>query len=129
MVSLDFDKTGGLIPVIAQDVKTGEVLMLAYMNRAAWESTLFTGKATYFSRSRNELWVKGSTSGNLQIVKEIRIDCDNDAVLLMVDQVGGAACHTGYRSCFHRKVESDDHTITLIGKPVFNPEEVYKNEP
>jgi phosphoribosyl-AMP cyclohydrolase len=128
MVSLDFKKTGGLIPAIAQDAETGEVLMLAYMNQAAWESTLVTGKATYFSRSRNELWVKGSTSGNVQIVKEIRIDCDNDTVLLLVDQIGGAACHTGYRTCFHQKIEGDGNTITLIGEPVFDPNEVYKNE-
>ncbi|MDD2391002.1 MAG: phosphoribosyl-AMP cyclohydrolase [Desulfobacterales bacterium] len=125
MITLDFSKTNGLIPAIAQDYHTGEVLMLAYMNESAWNATLSTGLATYYSRSRQELWVKGKTSGNTQIVKEIRIDCDNDTVLLKVDQTGGAACHKGYKSCFFQKVESD-HTITITGSPVFNPEEVYK---
>ncbi len=125
MTLLDFDKMGNeLVPAIAQDDDTGEVLMLAYMNKAAWNQTLETGKATYYSRSRNTLWVKGLTSGHIQIVKEIRIDCDNDTVLLKVEQKGGAACHTGYASCFHKKVTGD--TITLIGKPVFDPKEVYK---
>ncbi|RPJ03935.1 MAG: phosphoribosyl-AMP cyclohydrolase [Deltaproteobacteria bacterium] len=126
MVTLDFDKSEGLIPAIVQDERTGEVLMLAYMNRDAWAMTLKTGKATYYSRSRRELWVKGGTSGHLQLVKEIRIDCDADAVLLKVEQVGGAACHTGYRSCFHQKVVDDAGTTEIIGTPVFDPEEVYK---
>ena len=124
MIELDFNKAGGLIPAIAQDFATGEVLMLAYMNRSAWEATLESGRATYFSRSRQSLWVKGETSGNLQTVREIRFDCDRDTVLLKVDQVGGAACHTGHRSCFYRKIENG--TESIIGKPVFNPEEVYK---
>ena len=124
MIELDFDKTGGLIPAIAQDFKTGEVLMLAYMNQESWEATLASGKATYYSRSRKSLWVKGETSGHVQWVKEIRIDCDNDTLLLKVDQVGGAACHTGYRSCFHNKVEN--HSIVLDGQKIFDPEEVYK---
>ena len=124
MIQLDFKKTGGLIPAIAQDFETGEVLMLAYMNQESWEATLATRKATYWSRSRQERWVKGLTSGNVQQVKEIRIDCDNDTVLLKVEQVGGAACHTGHRSCFFKKVENDD--ITIVGTPLFDPEEVYK---
>lgn len=124
MVKLDFGKSGGLIPAIAQDYKTGEVLMLAYMNQESWDMTLNTGKATYFSRSRQKLWVKGNTSGNRQIVKEIRTDCDGDTVLLKVEQIGGAACHTGYRSCFYKKVHGDG-TYDIIGKPVFDPEEVY----
>src|SRR5512135_1938640 len=99
MVEPDFKKSGGLVPAVVQDSDTKEVLMLAYMNELSWRKTLETGKATYWSRSRNELWVKGETSGNVQTVKEIRIDCDNDTILLMVDQVGKAACHTGYRSC------------------------------
>ena len=94
----------GLIPAIAQDYKTGEVLMLAYMNQEAFDLTLKTGKRTYFSRSRLSLWVKGETSGHFQYVKEIRYDCDCDTILLLIDQVG-AACHTGNRSCFYRKVE------------------------
>ena len=124
MIELDFKKMGGLIPAVVQDYKTGEVLMLAFMNQAAWEATLATGKATYYSRTRQELWIKGKTSGNMQIVKEIRIDCDDDTVVLKVDQVGGAACHTGHKSCFYKKVE--DGSIRIVGKPIFNPEEVYK---
>ena len=125
MVTLDFEKTGGLIPAIAQDAKTGDVLMQAYMNRDAWEKTLETGKATYFSRSRQKLWIKGATSGNIQLVKEIRIDCDNDAILLKVEQVGGAACHTGHRSCFHKKIVDQSGNAEIIGAPVFDPKEVY----
>ncbi|UCF93792.1 MAG: phosphoribosyl-AMP cyclohydrolase [Desulfobacterales bacterium] len=121
MLLLKFSKMNGLVPAIAQDASTGEVLMLAYMNQEAWEATLSTGKATYYSRSRQKLWVKGETSGNLQMVEEIRIDCDNDTVLLKVKQLGGGACHTGHRSCFFQKVENG--TVTVIGKPVFDPEE------
>ncbi len=125
MIKLDFEKTGGLIPAIVQNYENSEVLMLAYMNEEAWKKTCKTGKATFYSRSRNELWVKGLTSGNIQIVKEIRIDCDNDTVLLKVEQIGKAACHTGHISCFHKKVEGENVKIT--GKPVFDPKEVYKN--
>ena len=124
MNQLDFKKTGGLIPAIVQDADTGDVLMMAYMNQEAWEATQSTRKATFWSRSRQELWVKGLTSGNVQHVKEIYIDCDNDAVLLKVKQVGGAACHTGYKSCFFKRVEGE--SIQIIGKPVFDPKEVYK---
>ncbi len=95
MIALDFKKCGGLVPTIVQDFQTGEVLMLAFMNEEAWRETLTTGKATYWSRTRQELWVKGKTSGHVQRVKEIRIGCDNDTVLLKVEQVGQAACHTG----------------------------------
>jgi phosphoribosyl-AMP cyclohydrolase len=123
MITPNFDKMGGLVPAIAQDYKTGEVLMLAFMNQQAWEATLSTGKATYWSRTRQELWVKGQTSGNQQIVKEIRIDCDEDTVLLKIEQLGGATCHTGHRSCFHKIVE--DGSVKVIGKPVFDPKEVY----
>jgi len=98
--------------------------MLAYMNRDAWLKTLQTGKATYWSRSRNELWVKGETSGNVQHVKEILLDCDSDTVLLKVRQTGGAACHTGYRSCFYRRVV--DEKMEIMGKRIFKPEDVYK---
>ena len=123
MIKLDFNKTGGLVPAIAQDYQTGEILMLAYMNPDAFKATLSTGKATYYSRSRQTLWVKGETSGNMQLVKEIRIDCDDDTVLLKVEQLGGAACHTGHRSCFYKKVE--DRSIRIMGEPVFDPREVY----
>jgi len=123
MVNLNFNKINGLVPAIVQDYETGEVLMLAFMNKEAWDATLATGKATYFSRSRQTLWVKGETSGNLQIVKEILVDCDEDTVLLKVEQRGGAACHTGYRSCFYRKMENG--TLSNIGKLIFDPQEVY----
>ncbi|MFH2066397.1 MAG: phosphoribosyl-AMP cyclohydrolase [Pseudomonadota bacterium] len=123
-IKLDFSKCNGLLPAVVQDYETGEVLMLAFMNEEAWESTLATGKATYYSRSRKKLWLKGETSGHVQMVREIRIDCDNDTVLLKVKQVGGAACHTGYQSCFHKKVE--DGAIRISGQLVFNPEEVYQ---
>ncbi len=123
MIQLDFKKTGGLIPAIAQDYATGEILMLAYMNQEAFDATLSSGKATYYSRSRQTLWVKGETSGNIQRVKEIRIDCDADTVLLKVEQFGGAACHTGHRSCFYKKIENG--SIRVIGEPMFDPKEVY----
>ncbi len=123
-MKIDFEKNNGLVPVIVQDNETKDVLMLAYMNREAWLKTLETGKATYWSRSRNELWVKGETSGHIQIVKEILVDCDSDTILLKVHQIGGAACHTGYKSCFYRKVTNGKTEI--LGEPVFKPEDVYK---
>lgn len=101
---IDFEKGNGLIPVIAQDFKNKEVLMLAYMNKESFIKTLQGDTAWYYSRSRDELWNKGATSGHFQFVKEIKIDCDNDTVLLLVDQTG-AACHTGNRTCFYRSVE------------------------
>ena len=100
------NERGGLIPVIAQDNKSGKVLMLAWMNEEAFERTIRTGKATYWSRSRNELWEKGATSGNTQEVTEISIDCDGDSILLKVNQLG-PACHTGQNSCFHTSIELD----------------------
>jgi phosphoribosyl-AMP cyclohydrolase len=101
----DFAKRGGLLPAIAQDAATGQILMVAYMNRESWQATLATGHATYWSTSRNELWEKGATSGHIQHVREILLDCDADAVVLKVEQVGGVACHEGYQSCFFRRVE------------------------
>jgi phosphoribosyl-AMP cyclohydrolase len=124
VVDLDFDKLGGLVPVVVQDYSSGEVLMVAFMNRQAWEETLKTRRATYWSRSRNELWVKGETSGNVQEVKEVFVDCDEDTILLKVLQKGGAACHMGFRSCFYRRLEGDD--LKIVGERVFNPEEVYR---
>jgi phosphoribosyl-AMP cyclohydrolase len=123
-IKLDFNKLEGLVPAIAQDYETGEVLMLAFMNAEAWEVTLSTGKATYYSRTRKKLWIKGETSGHCQVVKEIRIDCDNDTVLLKVEQVGGAACHTGHKSCFFQCV--DGNSVRICGELIFNPKEVYK---
>ena len=125
MITLDFNKlNNGLIPAIIQDDQSGNVLMLGFMNREAWEKTLSSGKATFFSRTRQTLWVKGETSGHVQIVKEIRIDCDNDSVLLKVEQRGGAACHTGHESCFFKKIENGE--VKIIGKQVFDPKEVYQ---
>ena len=124
MPELDFDKTGGLIPAIAQDADTGEVLMLAYMNQEAFEETLACGNAVYYSPSRKKLWKKGETSGHVQKVREIRVDCDNDTVLLKVTQVGGAACHKGYKSCFYKVLEND--AFKIVEQRVFDPEEVYK---
>lgn len=123
MIEPDFDKCGGLVPAIAQEAQTGDVLMMAYMNREAWLATVATGKATYWSRSRGKLWVKGESSGNIQQVHEIWIDCDNDTILLKVTQIGGAACHTGHRSCFYRRLEGNDFTV--VGEPLFDPEKVY----
>ena len=105
MAEPDFGKRGGLVPAIAQDVESGQILMVAYMNAAAWRHTLETGQATYWSTSRNELWVKGATSGHVQHVREIYVDCDADCVLLKVEQVGGVACHTGAPHCFFRRVD------------------------
>lgn len=123
MISLDFEKSGGLIPAIAQDYRTGEVLMMAFINSESWELTLKTGVVHYWSRSRNKLWKKGEESGNVQEVKEIRVDCDNDCVLFKVNQIGDAACHTGYRSCFYRVVRSGE--LSIDGERVFDPDKVY----
>jgi phosphoribosyl-AMP cyclohydrolase len=104
---IDFEKSGGVVPVIAQDYVSGKVLMVAYMNREAFDETVRTGHACYFSRSRNRLWRKGEESGNFQVVREMRTDCDQDTILLRVEQHGdGAACHEGYESCFFRVFDS-----------------------
>jgi len=121
----NFKTNEHLLPVVAQDIATGKVLMLAYMNRAAWDETLASGKAVYYSRSRERLWRKGEESGNIQHVREIYVDCDADTILLKVEQVGGAACHEGYESCFFRQVEQDG-SFKVVGKRVFDPDEVYK---
>ena len=121
---IDFAKSGGLVPAIAQDAATGQVLMLAWMNEEAFEETVRTGRAVYFSRSRQRLWRKGEESGHVQEVREIFFDCDADTVLLKVHQIGGAACHEGYPSCFFRRLDKD--TITVVGERVFDPSKVYK---
>ena len=124
-IKLDFKKGDGILPAIAQDYQSGKVLMLAYMNNEAWQRTMQTGEVHYWSRSRQELWHKGATSGNIQVVKEILVDCDRDTILIRVEQKGGAACHLGYESCFHRKIaRSGEETIT--GERIFDPERVYK---
>jgi phosphoribosyl-AMP cyclohydrolase len=123
MVKLDFNKIGGLIPAIIQDHRTGEVLMLGFMNEESWNLTLSEGAVVFYSRSRKKLWKKGETSGHVQIVKEIRVDCDDDALLIRVEQVGGAACHTGHRTCFFRKRDGD--ALVEVGQLVFDPKDVY----
>jgi phosphoribosyl-AMP cyclohydrolase len=120
----DFAKGDGLLPAIAQDAETGEVLMMAYMNAESYAETLATGRAVYFSRSRNKLWRKGEESGHVQQVRAIFLDCDADTILLKVKQLGDAACHTGYRSCFYRQVTATG--LETVGERVFDPAEVYK---
>jgi len=124
MPTLQFDKANGLVPAIVQDYETREVLMLAYINELAWQKTLQTGKAHYWSRSRNKLWLKGETSGHQQLIKKILVDCDADTVIYQVEQLGGAACHTGHRSCFFRQVSGEE--LATFDEPVFDPAEVYK---
>ena len=124
-MKIDFEKGNGLVPVIVQDAETGDVLMLAYMNEESYRKTLETGKATYWSRSRQKLWLKGESSGNVQEVKGIYVDCDEDTILLKVHQVGGAACHTGHRSCFYRRMD-ETGAFKEIEPPIFDPKEVYK---
>lgn len=124
MILLNFSKTtDGLLPAIVQDYQTNEVLMLAYINKLAWEKTLETGKAHYWSRSRNKLWLKGETSGHVQKIHQVLVDCDDDTVVYKVEQLGGAACHTGHRSCFYRMVKGDD--LVTTDEKVFDPAVVY----
>jgi len=125
---INFD-TNGLIPVIAQEYRTGKVLMVAWMNREALQLTNETKQAVYWSRSRNKLWRKGEESGHTQIVHEIRLDCDEDVILLNVEQMGGIACHTGRHNCFFKKLENtdSDKPVWRIDQPVIkNPEDIYK---
>ena len=124
MITLDFEKGNGLLPAVVQDYRSGKVLMLAYINPASWQKTLETGEAHFWSRSRKELWHKGGTSGHVQKIKEIYADCDNDTVVFMVEQLGGAACHLGYETCFHKKVDRQGK-VTIIGEKIFDPEKVY----
>jgi phosphoribosyl-AMP cyclohydrolase len=124
MVKLDFQKSAeGLLPAIAQDYQSGDVLMLAYINEEAWKKTLETGLAHYWSRSRNQIWLKGESSGNVQDIKEILVDCDADCVIYKVEQRGGAACHRGFPTCFHKRLKND--SLEIVETRVFNPEEVY----
>ncbi|MEN8198441.1 MAG: phosphoribosyl-AMP cyclohydrolase [Thermodesulfobacteriota bacterium] len=124
MIELDFAKSSdGLLPAIVQDAEGGAVLMLAYINEESWKETLATGKAHYWSRSRQKLWLKGESSGHVQLVREILVDCDQDTVVFKVEQLGGAACHKGYGSCFFRRVKDDE--LQTVGERVFDPAEVY----
>jgi len=123
----DFSKME-LIPVIAQDDQTGEVLMLAYMNQAAYEETLQTGHVCYYSRSRQKLWRKGEESGNVQELKGLYLDCDADTLLVRVHQRGGAACHEGYKSCFFRKLDPATGNVSIEGERIFDPAVVYQKK-
>ncbi len=124
MIELDFSKDkDGLLPAIVQDAESGDILMLAYINSESWQKTLKTGKAHFWSRSRQKLWLKGETSGHVQLVREILVDCDQDTVVLKVEQLGGAACHKGYGSCFFRKVV--DGGLKIVSEKVFDPDTVY----
>ena len=123
-MDLDFDKEGGLIPAIVQDDKSGEILMLGFMNREAYDLTRKTGFVTFFSRSRKKLWTKGETSGQKLILCELRTDCDLDALLVRVELDGGAVCHEGYRSCFFRRLDSKGEA-TAVAERVLTPEELY----
>jgi phosphoribosyl-AMP cyclohydrolase len=119
----NFSSADGLVTAVAQDAETGQVLMVAHMNRAAWDETLASGRAVYYSRSRGRLWRKGEESGNIQRVREIFVDCDRDAVLVKVEQEGGAACHEGYASCFFRQVTAEG--LKIVAERVFDPSKVY----
>lgn len=121
---LKFD-ANGLIPAIVQDDKSGQVLMMAWMNRQAVEKTIETGQTHFFSRSRNKQWLKGESSGHVQNVKSIAMDCDQDVLLIRAEQVG-AACHTGYYSCFYRQLDTQSGQWNSVGEKVFDPEKVYK---
>jgi phosphoribosyl-AMP cyclohydrolase len=121
----DFTKSD-LIPVIAQDEATGDVLMLAYMNEEAYNETLQNRRVCYYSRSRQKLWRKGEESGNVQELNSIYYDCDADTLLVKVNQIGGAACHEGYRSCFFRQIDPATGETSIVGNRVFDPKEVYK---
>ncbi|MBK1619726.1 phosphoribosyl-AMP cyclohydrolase [Lamprobacter modestohalophilus] len=121
---VDFSKGNGLVTAIVQDAETGEILMVANMNEESLAKTIELGEAVYWSRSRKKLWHKGEESGHTQKIRGLYLDCDGDALLLKVEQIGGAACHTGKRSCFFRKLDQD--SVTDVGVQVFDPGEVYK---
>lgn len=123
-MNLDFEKEGGLIPAIVQDGGTGQVLMLGFMNREAFEKTRATGDVTFFSRSRGKLWTKGETSGQRLRLRELRVDCDQDAILVRVDLAGDAVCHEGYRSCFYRRL-APDGTLEIDAERIRTPGELY----
>jgi len=126
-VEIDFQKSGGLVPAIIQDERTGDVLMLGFMNSESLAETQRTGEVVFFSRSRNKLWKKGESSGHVLRVRELRVDCDADALLVRVEAVGPGVCHEGYRSCFFRKLESDG-SAKIIAERTFAPEKVYGQE-
>lgn len=123
-MELDFEKAGGLIPAIVQDARNNEVLMLGFMNREAVEKTLRTGLVTFYSRSRKKLWTKGESSGQWLTLRELRFDCDRDALLVRVEMAGVAVCHEGYRSCFFRRLEPNGNA-SVIAEPVLSPQDLY----
>ena len=123
-MELDFEKENGLIPAIVQDHESGEVLMLGFMNREAFARTTESGFVTFYSRSRKKLWTKGESSGQKLLLREMRVDCDLDAVLVKAEIEGGAVCHEGYRSCFFRRIEPDGE-VSVVAERVFAPEELY----
>jgi phosphoribosyl-AMP cyclohydrolase len=123
-MQLAFDKLGGILPAVIQDASTGEVLMVGFMNAEAFAATRATGDVTFFSRSRNKLWRKGESSGHTLRVREVRVDCDADAVVVRVDAMGPGVCHEGYQSCFFRRLEPDGSAVA-IAERAFDPEAVY----
>ena len=124
-MALQFNDAGDLLPAVAQDWESGEVLMVAFINEEAYRRTLATGRMHYYSRSRKKIWMKGETSGHFQEVKEVLVDCDEDALVFKIRQVGGGACHTGYNSCFFRRAESDGSLTLIKDRKAFDPEQVY----
>ena len=126
-MQLDFQKSGGLVPAIIQDERTGDVLMLGFMNASALSETQRTGEVVFFSRSRNKLWKKGESSGHVLKVREVRVDCDSDALLVRVEPTGPGVCHEGYRSCFFRSMDADGNAA-VIAERVFDPEKIYGAE-
>lgn len=126
-MEIDFQKAGGLVPAIIQDKNTGDVLMLGFMNAAALAETQRTGEVVFFSRSRNKLWKKGETSGHVLRVREMRVDCDADALLVRVEAVGPGVCHEGYRSCFFRQMDPTGGA-RIVAERTFAPEKVYAKE-
>ena len=123
-MELDFEKENGLIPAIVQDDANGEVLMLGFMNREAYDLTRTTGFVTFYSRSRKKLWTKGETSGQKLLLRDLRVDCDRDALLVCVELAGGAVCHEGYRSCFFRRIGAEGDAA-VVAERVLSPEELY----
>ena len=124
-MEIDFDKSGGLVPAIIQDDTSGEVLMLGFMNKASYQEMRRTGEVVFFSRSRNKLWKKGESSGHVLKVRDVRVDCDADALLVRVNPVGPGVCHEGYRSCFFRSLDESD-AARVVAERTFEPQAVYR---